>query len=120
MRVTDFASGNSKSAYKTELWEEDKNMFPWQKIIVYRSKDRADWEEAKRLLEESGIGNYPLAADETPVAGCGAKIDPRKFLNEKSVPTTVYSIEVAKEDRERAEKILDGKVQPPRSYGYGV
>lgn len=95
-------------------------MLPWQKRIVYRSKNKADWEEAKRLLTESGIEHYPHAGDETPVAGCGAKIDPRKFMNEKPVPSKIFSIEVAKEDKERAEHVLDGKVQPPRSYGYGI
>lgn len=95
-------------------------MLPWQKSIVYRSKDKTDWEEAKRLLMESGIEHYPFAADEAPGAGCGAKIDPRKFMNEKNIPSKIFSIEVAKEDKERARAVLDGKVQPPRSYGYSI
>ena len=44
-------------------------MFPWQKSIVYRSKDEADWAKAKTILKESGIEHYPLTAEETPVAG---------------------------------------------------
>ena len=95
-------------------------MFPWQKSIVYRSKNREDWEKAQSLLKDSGVLHYPLAAEEAPVAGCGAKIDPRRFLNEKRVPSKIYSIEVAKADKDAAEGILRGKVQPVRSYGYGI
>ena len=95
-------------------------MLPWQKRIVYRSKDKADWEEARRLLLESGIEHYPFAAEETPSACCGAKIDPRKFMNKKNVSSTIFSIEVAKEEKERARAVLAGKVQPPRSYGYSI
>ncbi len=91
-----------------------------QKSIVYRSKDPADWETAKRLLEEAGIERYPFVAEEVPAGGCGGKIDPRKFLNAKPVPSSIYRIEVAEADRERAEDVLRGKVQPVRSYGYVI
>ena len=95
-------------------------MFPWQRSLVYRSKDKADWDKAQSLLRGSGIGYYPLAADEPPVAGCGAKIDPRRFLHEKTIPSKLYSIEVAKADKDAAKEILKGKVQAVRSYGYGL
>jgi hypothetical protein len=45
-----------------------------QKALVYRSRDEADWTEAKRLLDEAGIPQFPFAAEESPVAGCGFSI----------------------------------------------
>lgn len=92
----------------------------WRKALVYRSKDRADWDKAKQLLREAGVACFPFAGEEPPVPGCGAKIDPRKFMNPNPVPTTLYTIDVAPEDREKAEAALAGRVLPVRSYGFGV
>ena len=64
-----------------------------RKSLVYSSKDRADWEKA----------------------------DPRTFLSgKKSVPKTVYKIEVAAADEPAAKKELAGKVRPVLSYGYSI
>ena len=95
-------------------------MKAWQKSIVYRSKDEADWTEAKRLLSEAGIEQYPFAAEESPISGCGVKVDPRRFLNPNPVPSMIYRIEVAKADKDRAEEVLLGKVRPVLSYGYSL
>ena len=95
-------------------------MKAWRKKLVYRSKDREDWDRAKGLLEEAGIEHFPFASEELPAGGCGAKIDPRKFLNAKPVPTTIYRIEVAAADGERAEAVLRDKVKPVISYGVGL
>lgn len=95
-------------------------MRPWQKTIVYRSKDEQDWATAKRLLADAGIESYPFAAEESPIPGCGVKVDPRKFLNPNPVSSTIYRIEVAKADKERAEEVLLGKVRPVLSYGYSL
>ena len=95
-------------------------MKSWRKVLVYRSKDKADWEKAKRLLQEAGVEYFSLAGEEPPVPGCGAKIDPRKFMNPNPVPTTLYTIDVAAGDKQKAEAALAGKVLPVRSYGYGV
>ncbi len=95
-------------------------MSTWKKTLVYRSKDRADWEKAKALLEEAGIIHDPFAAEEAPIAGCGAKIDPRRFMNKGKVPSVIYRIEVSFEDKEKADNILRGRVQPVRSYGFSI
>lgn len=92
----------------------------WKKTLVYRSKDEKDWEKAKDLLAEAGIEAFPFAAQESPIPGCGAKVDPRRFLNRNPVPSTIYRIEVAVENKERAGSVLDGKVLPIRSYGYSL
>ena len=92
----------------------------FKKALVYRSKDQEDWTRAKDLLREAGMECFPFAAEEPPVPGCGAKIDPRKFLNKKPVPTTIYQIEVTVEDKKRAEAALAGKVLPVRSYGFSI
>ena len=91
-----------------------------KKALVYRSKDFRDWEKAKKLLTDAGIALFPFAAQESPVPSCGAKVDPRSFLNPNPVPSTICRIEVSAEDKERAGSILDGKVLPIRSYGYGI
>ena len=95
-------------------------MKAWGKALVYRSKDRADWDKAQQLLREAGVENFPFTGEEPPVPGCGAKIDPRKFMNPNPVPTTLYTIQVAAADRERAQAALEGKVLPVRSYGYSI
>ncbi len=91
-----------------------------RKALVYRSKDKQDWEKAQALLTQAGLACYPFAGQEPPVPGCGAKIDPRKFMNKKPVPTTLYTIQVAAADKDKAEAALDGKVLPVRSYGFGI
>lgn len=91
-----------------------------KKVLVYRSKDEEDWNRARKLLQEADIECFPFTTQEPPVPGCGAKIDPRKFLNRKPVPTTIYKIEVTTEDMEKAESALAGKVLPVRSYGFSI
>ena len=96
-------------------------MFGKRKILIYSSKDQADWEKAQGLLREAGIECRAWAAEESPAGGCGGKADPRTFLNgKKSVPKTVYKIEVAAADEPGAKKALDGKVRPVLSYGYTI
>ena len=91
-----------------------------KKVIVYRSKDRADWEKALALLAEAGIESFPFESEESPAPSCGAKIDPRKFMNKKPVPTSIFRIEVARSSGERAAGVLEGRVLPVRSYGFSV
>ena len=93
-----------------------------RKSVVYRSKLEDDWNVAQKLLEEAGIEFKQIATEEVPVGGCGCKIDPRRFADgaAKNVPKRIYRIEVAEADKERADAVLAGKVQPVRSYGLGV
>ena len=70
------------------------------------------------MLIVEGIEHWPFASEEAPMAGCGIKIHPGKFWSSKDVPSVIYRIEVAVEDKERADSILAGKVQPVRSYGF--
>ncbi len=51
----------------------------WKKTLVYRSKDKDDWDKAKKLLEEADIVYFPFAAQESPIPGCGAKVNPCRF-----------------------------------------
>ena len=91
-----------------------------QKALVYRSRDEADWTEAKRLLDEAGIPQFPFAAEESPVAGCGIKTTPGRLFRREAVPTVIYRIEVAEEDRARAENVLRGKVRPVAGCGFSI
>ncbi len=92
----------------------------WMKCVVYRSRDKDDWEKAKRLLEEAGIEHYPFAAEEVPVAGCGAKINPGRFINKGKISSCIYRIEVSSSNQEKAENILSGKVMPVLSIGFSL
>lgn len=92
----------------------------WKKTIVYRSKDQADWEKAQELLKNANIESWPFTAQESPIPGCGSKVDPRSFLNKKPVPDKIYRIEVSVADQEKAKSVLDGQVLPVRSYGYSL
>ena len=92
-----------------------------RKSLVYSSKDRADWEKAQGLLRATEIDFNAWEAEESPAGGCGGKADPRTFLSgKKSVPKTVYKIEVAAADEPAAKKELAGKVRPVLSYGYSI
>ena len=85
--------------------------------IVYRSKDEQDWEKAKALLEEAGIEMKYWVQEDLPMGGCGAKVDIRKFMNDKPFKKFIFKIEVAKEDEKAALEILKDKVKKPESYG---
>ncbi len=87
-------------------------MFGWSKALVYRSRNRDDWEKAKNLLQDAGVEIFPAATEEIPVAGCGCKIHPGKMVNPERYTPVIYRIEVSTSDREKAEKILEGNVMP--------
>ena len=93
-------------------------MRAWKKTVVYRSRDKDDWLKAQDLLSKEDVEHWPFAAEEAPMAGCGIKIHPGKFWSSKNVPSVIYRIEVAVEEKERADSVLAGKVQPVRSYGF--
>lgn len=94
-------------------------MFGWRKSIVYCSKDKADWEKADTLLAGAGIEKESWHSPEPTLAGCGAKVDIRTFAKRGQIPKEIYKIEVASVDKEKAEHVLEGKVQPVRYYGVG-
>ena len=89
----------------------------FSEAIIYRSKDEKDWEKAKSLLEEAGIEMKFWVQEEPPVGGCGAKVDIRKFMNDKPFKKYIYKIEVSKNDKEAAMAVLKDKVKAPESYG---
>lgn len=92
----------------------------WTKTVVYRSRSQEDWAKARQLLSEAGVENQPFAAEEPPVAGCGAKIHPGRMFHTDRFPSTIYRIEVSPSDAEKAKKILNGKVMPVLPIGYGI
>ncbi len=89
----------------------------FSKRIVYRSKDEADWKKAQELLQGAGIEHTAWVSEEPPVGGCGSKLDIRTFASKKVLPRAIFAIEVSKDSEKAARQTLDGKVQPPRSYG---
>jgi len=89
----------------------------FNRVLIYRSKDRGDWEAAQAILTAQNIEHTAWESEELPVGGCGCKIDVRKTSKEKVIPKTVYQIEVSKAAAEDASAALAGKVRPMRSYG---
>ena len=85
--------------------------------LVYQSKKKDDWDKAQKLLTDAGIEFNAWKAEEPPIAGCGSKIDPRKFMRKVEIPKEIYRIEVDKDSRSKAEKTLRGNVLPVISYG---
>ena len=85
--------------------------------VIYQSKKPEDWEKAQSLLKEAGIAHHAWTAEEAPAGGCGSKIDPRKFLRKVAIPKLICRIEVAAEDREKAQNVLNGQVLPFIHYG---
>ena len=85
--------------------------------LVYQSKKKDDWDKAQKLLSDAGVEFNAWKAEEPPIAGCGSKIDPRKFMRKVEIPKEIYRIEVDKDSRSNAEKILQGNVLPVISYG---
>lgn len=89
-----------------------------RKELVYCSKDRTDWEKAKALLEEAGVRCQAWESEEAPVGGCGSKIDPRTFMTKKkTVPRTIFRIQVSLPCAPAAREALEGKVKPVQHYG---
>ena len=64
-----------------------------KKVLVYQSKDEQDWEKAKGILAEGGIGFHDWASEEVGACGCGAKLDIRKFGRKEPIPTRIFHIE---------------------------
>ena len=73
-------------------------MFFKKKTAVYQSSDEDDFNLAKSLLEKEQIRYYEYAAEEMPVAGCGARIHPARLG--KHVNLMTFRISVASENIE--------------------
>lgn len=89
-------------------------------ILVYQSKDQADYQKAQELLEEAGISHHAWESEEVSQCGCGGKVDVRKFGRKGPIPTRIFHIETERENAEEAKRVLKGKVRPILYYGYGV
>jgi hypothetical protein len=89
-----------------------------RKETVYCSKDREDWEKARSLLDAAGLRYQAWESEEAPVGGCGGKIDHRTFMNgKKTVPKTIFRIQISLPDAPAAKAALEGQVKPVQHYG---
>lgn len=84
-------------------------MFFKKKTVVYLSSDESDYYEAKKLLDHEMVRYYEFVAEEMPVCGCGARINPARLNNHHDV--MVYRLSVLAEDVQKALEILLGKVK---------
>ncbi len=84
-------------------------MWPFQQHeLVYRvQKGKAHWLAAKKALQTAGIKiNSGQAEAESPICGCGSKLDPRNFGAGGKIDRTLYYIEALPEDAARAKALL--------------
>lgn len=84
-------------------------MFFKKKTAVYLSSDEADFNLAKEILKKEQIRYYEYAAEEMPVAGCGARINPARLNKHLNLMT--FRLSVVPEDVENALQTLQGKVK---------
>lgn len=91
-----------------------------KQILVYQSKDEADYRKAQDLLAETGTACHAWETEEVSASGCGAKLDIRKVGRKEPIPTKIFHIEVDPADEGTAKAALKGKVRPVLYYGYGV
>lgn len=91
-----------------------------RQVLVYQSKDIADYKKAQEILSGQGISCHAWETEEVSQCGCGGKVDIRRFGRKDPIPTRICHIEVNPEDGARAKAALKGKVKPVLSYGYGV
>ncbi len=84
-------------------------MFFKKKTAVYLSSDEADFNLAKEILKKEQIRYYEYAAEEMPVAGCGARINPARLNKDLNLMT--FRLSVVPEDVENALQTLQGKVK---------
>lgn len=84
-------------------------MFFKKKTAVYLSSDEADFNLAKEILKKKQIRYYEYAAEEMPVAGCGARINPARLNKQLNLMT--FRLSVGPEDVENALQTLQGKVK---------
>ena len=84
-------------------------MFFKKKTAVYLSSDEADFNLAKEILEKEQIRYYEYAAEEMPVAGCGARINPARLNKHLNLMT--FRLSVVPEDVEKAIHALQSKVK---------
>lgn len=92
-----------------------------KKVIVYRSRDEADFNKAVDLLKEAGIYCYPFESEDMPTLGCGARINPARIGGTKGdFPEIIYRIEVGIDDEEKAREILKDKVLKVMDLGLGI
>ncbi|MDO5400003.1 MAG: hypothetical protein Q4F17_03360 [Eubacteriales bacterium] len=79
-----------------------------KKITVFQEKSRDRWLAAQAALKGAGLagvrGGY---FEETPVCGCGAKLDPRDFGPRGKIDRNTYYIRIYAEDEARARAILE-------------
>ena len=76
----------------------------WKKTLVYRSKDKDDWDKAKKLLEEADIACFPFAAGK-PCPRLRRESRSPQIL--KQEPGFVYDL---------SDRGFDGKQRKGRQY----
>jgi len=83
------------------------NFFTKKEIIYKEQTGKEAWLSAKQALADAGIEYSSGITDkESPVGGCGAKLDIRNFGPRGKIDRKLYYIEVAVKDAETAKNIL--------------
>ncbi len=83
-------------------------LFGKREVVFRAPGDKARWKAGREALKAAGIrimetGQYE---GETPICGCGAKIDRRNYGPNGWIDRYVYYISVRPEDVEAAREVL--------------
>ena len=83
-------------------------LFGKREVAFHIQGDKARWKAAKEAVRAAGIQMMEAASyeAETPVCGCGAKIDRRNYGPNGWIDRRIYYISVRPEDVERTRALL--------------
>lgn len=84
-------------------------MWPFRRyeLIYQAQKGRTHWTAAKNALRAAGLKiNSGQTEAESPICGCGSRLDPRNFGIGGKIDRTLYYIEALPEDAARAKALL--------------
>lgn len=83
-------------------------LFGKNTVEIYESHKKQEFKKIQKRLKDAGIRYYAVQSDlQSPVGGCGAKLDIRTFMRKDAPDFTTYFIRVSEADAERARRILE-------------
>ena len=102
---------------QNQIEKEGHDMFGIKsRVEIYKKKDKATWDEIKRVLDSDGSIDYKAGhyfQETVARGGCGAKLDPRDFGSKGKIDRDIYWVKVASDDADRArETLLKAGVTP--------
>ena len=80
-----------------------------RKLKVYEAKGKKqEWKNLRKVMKEAGIRQISADRwqDESPVCGCGAKLDVRDFGPNGRIDRDIYTIRVPESELGKAQELV--------------